>query len=163
MSGKTTVEIISDLEVINERIFDAPRDLVFKTFTDPKLIPEWWGPRSTTTVVDVMEVKPGGKWRFVHDPGTDQETGFRGEYREIVPPEKVVQTFEWEGMPGHIIVETVTFEDLGDGRTKLRNISTFATNEDLVGMVESGMESGLTESHDRFEELLNRLSSGSLD
>lgn len=158
MTTKTTVEILSDLEVVSERIFDAPRQMVYDTLVDPTLIPEWWGPRGTITVVDEMDVRPGGKWRFVHDPGTEQETGFRGEFRELNPPESVVQTFEWEGMPGHVIVEQVFLEDLGDGRTKFRNVSTFASKEDRDGMLASGMESGQQETHDRFDELLARIS-----
>ena len=93
------MEVTSDTEVVTERIFDAPRQLVYDTFTDPTLIPEWWGPRGTVTVVDEMDVRVGGKWRFVHDPGTADETGFRGEFRQLNPPESVVQTFEWEGLP----------------------------------------------------------------
>ena len=99
-------------------IFDAPRDRVFATYTDPELIPEWWGPRSTTTVVDAMDVAPGGSWRFVARDADGSETAFRGTYREVTPPERIVQTFEWEGMPGHVAVETATFEDLGD-RTRV--------------------------------------------
>jgi uncharacterized protein YndB with AHSA1/START domain len=157
MTTKTTVSLPSNTEIVTERIFNAPRQVVYDTFTDPALIPEWWGPRGTKTVVDQMDVRTGGKWRFVHDPGTEQETAFRGEYREVNPPESVTQTFEWEGMPGHVIVETAYMEDLGDGRTKLRTVSTFASVEDRDGMLQSGMESGLQETHDRFEELLARI------
>ncbi len=158
MTARTTVEVTSETEVVSERIFDAPLQLVYDTFTDPTLIPEWWGPRGTVTVVDSMDVRVGGKWRFVHDPGTENETGFRGEYRQLNPPNSITQTFEWEGLPGHIIVEQVDLEDLGDGRTKLRNVSTFASKDDLDGMISSGMESGQAETHDRFAELLARIS-----
>jgi len=101
---KATVTTPSDWEIHIEREFDAPRDLVFATFTDPALIPEWWDP---TTVVDEMVVRPGGSSRFVilGEDGTE-ETAFRGTYREIAPPERLVQTFEWEGLPGHVHVET---------------------------------------------------------
>ena len=99
-AATATVTTPSDREIRCERVFDAPRDRVYAAYTDPALIPEWWGPRSMTATVDVMDVRPGGGWRFVM-PGADgSETGFRGTYREVTPPERVVQTFEWEGMPG---------------------------------------------------------------
>ncbi len=152
-TGATVLTTPSDREIVSERVFDAPRERVFTAFTDPELIPEWWGPRRLTTTVDKMDVRRGGAWRFVSRDSNGEEQGFRGTYREVTPPERVVQTFEWEGMPGHVIVETVTFEDLG-GRTRVTNISLFHTNEERDGMVASGMESGLTESHDRLDEVL---------
>jgi uncharacterized protein YndB with AHSA1/START domain len=154
-AGTTVVSTPSDREILSERVFDAPRDRVYAAFTDPELISEWWGPRGTTTIVDKMEVEVGGGWRFVVRSSDGSETGFRGTYREVTPPERVVQTFEWEGMPGHVIIETVTFEDLGD-RTKVVNTSLFHTTEERDGMLASGMEKGLTESHDRLAELLAR-------
>jgi uncharacterized protein YndB with AHSA1/START domain len=149
----TTVTTPADREIVSERVFDAPRERVFAAYTDPQLIPRWWGPRRMTTVVDVMEVKPGGAWRFVCTADGEPEQGFRGTFREVTPPERIVQTFEWEGMPGHVIVETAEFEELGD-RTKVTATSLFHTTEERDGMLQSGMESGLTESHDRLEELL---------
>ena len=83
--------------------------------------------------------------------------GFEGRYREISPPERVVQTFEWDGMPGHVIVETMTLEDLGDGRTKLVNVSLFHTNQERDGMLNSGMEGGMNESYAALDKLLARL------
>jgi uncharacterized protein YndB with AHSA1/START domain len=81
------------------------------------------------------------------------ETGFRGTYREVEPPERIVYTFEWEGMPGHVVVDSVVFEDLGD-RTKVTNTSLFHTTEERDGMLESGMERGLNESYGQLDELL---------
>jgi uncharacterized protein YndB with AHSA1/START domain len=153
-----TLTTPTDREIHVERVFDAPRDRVFAAFTDPKLIPEWWGPRDTTTVVDHMDVRPGGSWRFVIRNSDGSETGFRGTYREITPPERVVQTFEWEGMPGYVSVETATFEDLGD-RTKVTTTSLFHTTEERDGMLESGMERGMNESYARLDDLLLRLAS----
>jgi uncharacterized protein YndB with AHSA1/START domain len=152
-----TITTPSDREVRIERIFDAPRDRVFAAMTDPALIPEWWGPRGRTTVVDVMDVRPGGSWRFTIDMEGGEETGFRGTYREVTPPERLVQTFEWEGMPGHVAVETATFEDLGDGRTRFVTVSLFHTTEERDGMLASGMEQGMNETHQRLDELLARL------
>ena len=154
-AATTKVTLPSDREILITREFDAPRALVFKTMLDPNLIPRWWGPRRYTTVVDKMDVRPGGGYRFIHR-GPDSETAFRGEYREIVPNEKIVQTFEWEPMAGHISVDTATFEER-DGRTLLTVRSVFSSREDRDGMVQSGMESGLRETHDRFAELLAEL------
>jgi uncharacterized protein YndB with AHSA1/START domain len=153
VAGSTRLTTPSDREIVTERVFDAPRERVFGAFTDPELISQWWGPRGVTTVVDVMDVRPGGAWRFVCRNPDGSEEGFRGSYREVTPPERVVQTFEWEGMPGHVIVETATFEDLG-GRTKVTNVSLFHTPEERDGMLATDMERGLNESYERLDELL---------
>ena len=113
-----TVTTPSDREIRIERTFDAPRDRVFAVFTDPELVSEWWGPRGTTAEVKEMDVRTGGDWHFVSHDCDGGTTAFRGTYREVTPPERIVQTFEWLGMPGYVSVETATFEDLGD-RTKL--------------------------------------------
>jgi len=152
----TALTTPSDREIVSERVFDAPRERVWAAYTDPELIPEWWGPRRLTTTVDQMDVRRGGAWRFVCRDADGEEQGFRGTYREVTPPERIVQTFEWEGMPGHVIVDTVTFEDLG-GRTKVTGTSLFHTTEERDGMLASGMESGLSETHDRLAELLAKL------
>jgi len=144
----------SEREIHVERIFDAPRDRVFAAYTDPELIAQWWGPLGTTTIVDQMEVQSGGRWRFVVRNSDGSETGFRGTIREVSPPERVVQTFEWEGMPGHVSIDTAEFEDLGDGRTKVVTTSLFHTTEERDGMLGSGMEGGLNESYARLDELL---------
>jgi uncharacterized protein YndB with AHSA1/START domain len=135
------------------RTFDAPRALVFETMTDPALVPKWWGPRGYTTVVDKMDLRPGGQWRFVQGLPDGRQTGFRGVYREITPPERIVYTFEWEGLPGHVSTETVTFEER-DGRTTLVNTVRFDSVEDRDGMLRSGMEKGASETMDRLEALL---------
>lgn len=152
-AGTTTFTRLSDTEGSMSRVFDAPRDLVFKAYTDPAQIPHWWGPRGVTTIVETMEVTPGGAWRYIHRGADGAEHAFRGEYREVVPPERIVSTFEFEPMPGHIVVDTATFEDLG-GKTRLTVTSLFQSAADFDGMIESGMESGATESWDRLAELL---------
>jgi uncharacterized protein YndB with AHSA1/START domain len=149
----TQVASQGEREIVTERVFDAPRDRVFQAFTDPELIPHWWGPRNVSTKVDKMDVRVGGDWRFVCD-SPDGTTAFRGTYREINAPELVEQTFEWEGMPGHVAVERAEFEDLGDGRTKVTARSLFHTTEERDGMLASGMEGGLSESYERLDELL---------
>ena len=151
-----TVTTPTEREIRIERMFNAPRDRVFAIYTDPALIPEWWGPRDTTTIVDEMDVRTGGRWRFVMRDADGSESGFRGAYREITPPERIVQTFEWEPMAGHVSVETATFEDLGD-RTRVVTTSIFHTSEERDGMLGSGMETGLNETYARLDELLARL------
>ena len=151
-----TVATPTDRTIRIEREFDAPRERVFGVFTDPELVSEWWGPRGTTTTVDVMEPRSGGSWRFVCKDPDGTEHGFRGTYREVTPHERVVQTFEWEGMPGHVSVETAEFEDLGE-RTRVVTTSIFHTPEERDGMLESGMEGGMNETYQRLDELLARL------
>ena len=145
----------TDREIHIERIFDAPRERVWRAMTDPKLVAHWWG-RGHNLVIERMEVERGGHWRFVeHSPeGTD---GFEGRYREVTPPERIVQTFEWDGMPGHVVVETLTLVDLGDGRTKVINRSLFHANEERDGMLNSGMAEGLNQSHAALDRLLATL------
>ena len=155
-SSALKVTTPTDREIYTERVFDAPRERVFAVYTDPELIPEWWGPRGTTATVDEMDVRPGGRWRFlIRNSDGSEVPAMHGTYREVTPPERLVQTFEWEGMPGHVSVDTVTFEDLG-GRMKVVTTSIFHTTEERDGMLESGMEHGLGETYDRLEELLAR-------
>ena len=141
------------LDIVMTREFAAPRELVFKAFTDPTLVPKWWGPHEYTTTVDKMDVRMGGLWRYVQRGSEGDEHGFRGVYHEISAPERIVYTFEWEGMPGHILLETVTFTE-HDGKTIVTDTSVFQSQEDRDGMLQSGMESGANESWDRLETLL---------
>jgi uncharacterized protein YndB with AHSA1/START domain len=145
----------SDREVRIERIFDVPRERVWKALTDPKLVAQWWG-RGNKLVIERMEVVRGGHWRFVeHSPSG--EHGFEGRYREVSPIERVVRTFEWDGMPGHVAIETATLEDLGDGRTKLVSVSLFHTTAERDGMLQSGMESGVQQSYEALDKVLASL------
>lgn len=140
-------------EIVMSREFDAPRDLVFKVSTDPDLVPKWWGPRELTTTVATMEPRSGGSWRFVQRDAAGNEYAFHGVYHEIAAPDRIVQTFEFEGMPGHVLLETMTLEDLG-GRTRLTTHSVFQSVADRDGMLQSDMEAGANESLDRLAELL---------
>jgi uncharacterized protein YndB with AHSA1/START domain len=153
-SPKATVTTPSDREIHIERVFLAPRERVWAAMTEPALVAQWWG-RGNKMVIEKMEVERGGHWRFVeHSP--DGVHGFEGRYREVTPPERLVQTFEWDGMPGHVIIEYITLEDLGDGRTKVVNVSQFHTTEERDGMLSSGMETGLNESYAALDALLAR-------
>jgi uncharacterized protein YndB with AHSA1/START domain len=144
----------SDREIRIERIFNAPRERVWRAMTDPRLVAQWWG-RGNKLVIERMEVERGGHWRFVEhsDHGVH---GFEGRYREVTPPERVVQTFEWDGMPGHVAVETATLEDLGDGRTKLVTVALYHTVEDRDGMLHSGMEQGVNQSYAALDRVLEQ-------
>jgi uncharacterized protein YndB with AHSA1/START domain len=147
-----------DREIHAERWFDAPRERVWQAFTNPELVSQWWGPSSSTTTIDKMEVKAGGAWRFVHGNEDGSEDAFRGEYRDVNEPESITWTFEWEGLPGHVSVETVTFTER-DGGTLVSTVTTFDSQEDRDGMLESGMEKGMGESYDRLAELLAKVTS----
>jgi uncharacterized protein YndB with AHSA1/START domain len=144
----------AEREIRIERIFNATRERVWKAMTDPQLVAQWWG-RGTKLVIERMEVRRGGHWRFVeHADG--QTHGFEGRYRLVQPVERIEQTFEWDGMPGHVAVETVVLQDLGDGRTLVVNTSLFHTIEDRDGMLSSGMEQGLSQSYAALDALLAR-------
>ncbi len=146
-------------EIVITREFDAPRELVFKAFTDPKAIPQWWGPRYLTTTVEKMEVRPGGIWRFVQRDAQGNEFAFHGVYHEVLEPSRTIGTFEFEGLPetGHVILETAKFEALPNNRTKLTTQSVFQSVADRDGMIQSGMEEGLNDTYDRFEEMLAKM------
>jgi uncharacterized protein YndB with AHSA1/START domain len=151
--NRAEVTLPSDREILVTRVFDAPRDLVFRAHTDPALIPLWWGQRHSTTVVTQLDVRPGGGWRFVQRSPDGSEYGFRGEFREIAAPERIVQTFEFEGMPGHIVLQNLAFAEQ-DGKTTLTTREVYASQEDRDGMIASGMESGMHETYARLDELL---------
>ena len=152
-TSKLTVTLPSDREIRMVRSFDAPRELVFKAFTDQTMIPKWWG---KGTVVDRLDFRPGGEWRYVQHADDGNQYAFRGEFREITPPEKFTWTFEFEGMPGHILVETMSFAE-SNGKTTLTSLSVFDTTEERDGMLQSGMESGAAESFDLLDEWLATL------
>ena len=142
--------------IIIRHIFDAPRELVWKAMTDPDLIPRWWGPKMLATIVDQLDVRRGGIWRFIQRGPEGDDYVFHGVYHDIVQPERVVQTFEFEGMPGHVSLQTTIFDE-HDGRTEATQTSVFQSIEDRDVMLNSGMEKGATESHDRLAELLKEI------
>jgi uncharacterized protein YndB with AHSA1/START domain len=140
-------------EIVITRVFDAPRDLVFRISTDPSLIPQWWGPRKYETIVDKMDVRPGGEWRFINRDDKGNEYTFHGFYHEIVAPERTVQTFEYEGAPGHISLETCQMVDQ-DGKTLMINTAVYQSVEDRDAMIQSGMAEGAEDLFDRLAELV---------
>ena len=152
---KAAITAPSDREIRVERVFDAAKDRVWKAITDPKLVAQWWG-RGNKLVIEKMELERGGHWRYV-EHGPEGTTGFEGRYREVTPTDRVVQTFEWDGMPGHVIVETMTLTDLGDGRTRLVTVLLFHTTEERDGFLQSGMEGGMNASHAALDKVLATL------
>ena len=149
---KATLSAPGDREIHVERIFNAPRERVWKAMTDPVLVAQWWG-RGNKLTIEKFEPKPGGHWRFVeHSDHGDH--GFEGRFGEMKAPERIVQTFEWDGMPTHVSLETMTLTDLGDGRTRLNVVSIFMTKEDRDGMMQSGMEGGMNESYAALDRVL---------
>jgi uncharacterized protein YndB with AHSA1/START domain len=143
-------------DIVITRVYDAPRDLVYRAVTDPNLIPNWWGPAKYETIVDRAEVRPGGMWRFISRDTDGTEYAFKGVYHDLVAPERVVQTFEFEGAPGHVSLETLTLEEV-DGKTKYVGVSVFQSVEDRDAMVQSGMEEGAREGMDRLDEVVQSL------
>ncbi|OGW17836.1 MAG: hypothetical protein A2X56_13540 [Nitrospirae bacterium GWC2_57_13] len=146
-------------EVVITRVFDAPRDIVFKAYTDPNRIPQWWGPKRFTTAIDKMDVRRGGIWRFIQHDAEGREYAFHGVYHEVRSPVRLVQTFEFEGTPGQVSLETATFEEQ-NGRTRVTNRSVFQSVEDRDEMLKEGMEEGVTETMDRLAEVVAKAGIG---
>jgi uncharacterized protein YndB with AHSA1/START domain len=150
-------------EILITREFEAPRELVFKAYTDSKLYPRWVGPRNLTMELLTFEPIEGGRWRFIHKDEHGNRYGFHGVYHEVSPPDpssgasgRIIDTFEFEGLPdkGHVMLETVRFDSLQGNRTKLTVQSVFQSVADRDGMMRSGMERGVLDSHARLDELL---------
>lgn len=144
----------SDREVVITRVFDAPRDRVFQAHVDANAMKDWWGPRDYATTVDKWDVRPGGAWRIVQRTPDGTEHAFHGAFQEIVPPDRLSWTFEYEGVPGHVLTQTVTFEEQRGGKTKLTVRAVYPNQEDRDGMLASGMEWGVREGYQRLDELL---------
>ncbi len=154
--NKLAVTTPSDTEIQMTRVFDAPRDLVFEAHSSAEHMKNWWGPRKYEVVSAEVDFRPGGKWRIVHRGPDGEEYGFLGEYREIVRPERITWTFEFEGWPGQVAVETMTLEEQ-NGKTTLTATSVAGSREERDGMIDSGMESGAAETYDRLDEYLEVL------
>lgn len=146
-------------ELFITRELDAPRELVFKAFTDPELYAQWLGPRGYTTTFEKFEPRSGGSWRFIQKDAEGNEFVFHGVNHEVLSPERIIGTFEFEGLPekGHVLLETSRFEELPNNRTKLVSQSIFQSVADRDGMLQSGMEEGINDSYDRLDELLKKM------
>lgn len=137
-----------------ECVINAAREQVFNAHVDAKAIPHWWGLRSFTTTVARLEPHKGGVWRFIQYDHHGNEYGFNGVFHECLPAERIVRTWEFEGMPGHVLLETVTFEDLPDGKTLLRSQSVFQSVAARDGILAAGVTEGGKQMWERLEEYL---------
>ena len=154
-SNETTTIYSDGTDLIFERTFDAPREKVWKAFTDPEIVPRWWGKHGTTTTVVEMDVRPGGKWRYVNSAPDRDDVTFYGEYLDVAPIERYVWTFMFdvEGVGPMGGPETYSFEDLG-GRTKVVSVGHFDSVESIDGALSTGMVEGAIETWDRLEAFL---------
>ena len=145
-------------EIFIEKEFNFDRSLVFKAFTDPELYAQWIGPNNLTTKIERFEPRTAGSYRFVQSDKEGHEFGFHGVYHEVLSPERIISTMEYEGLPekGHVEFDTTKFEALPGGRTRLTIQETYQSVEDKEEMLKSGMEHGITEGFERLEELLSR-------
>ena len=146
-------------EVFITREFDAPRELVFKAFIDPELYVQWLGPRGYAMQLETFEPRSGGRWRYVHTDPNGNTYAFHGVNHEVTAPERLISTFEFEGLPeaGHVTLDTARFESLPGNRTRLTLQSVFQSVADRDAMIQSGMEHGVNDSHERLDELLEKL------
>jgi uncharacterized protein YndB with AHSA1/START domain len=148
ISADPTVPLI---RIVRE--FDAPPHQVFRAHTDPDLLVQWLGPAAVPTRIDYFDCRRGGAFRYVMTSG-DTEQAFHGSFHEVIPDQQIVQTFTWEGMPDHVALERVQFEDLGDGRTRLTATSLVDSFEDRDAWMVNGMEHGVVEGYQALDALL---------
>ncbi len=155
--GKTTITAEPGIPlIIITREFDAPIDLVFRAHIDPDLLVQWLGPRDLTTTIERYEPHNGGTWRYTQSDAQGNSYGFRGVFHGDPSPDAIVQTFEFEGAPGRVCLQTATLAERG-GKTLVRTVSAFQAVQDRDAMVASGMERGVHDSGERLAELLARL------
>jgi uncharacterized protein YndB with AHSA1/START domain len=139
-------------QIVITREFDAPRELLFRAHVVPEMLVRWVGPRNLTMTIDQNDVRDGGKWRFVHRDGDGNEYGFRGIFHGDPSPDSTVRTFEYEGAPGHVSLETLTFAEQS-GKTLLRVNAVYQSVADRDAMIASGMEDGVNDGYVRLDEL----------
>lgn len=138
------------------REFHAPRELLFRAYSEPELLRQWLGPRRYEMIVDEYDLRDGGRWRYIHRAADGGEHGFHGVFHGPQTIDGMLQTFEYEGAPGHVSLDRLTFEERG-GRTVVRTHSTFESVKARDAMIQAGMASGVEEGFERLEELLSRL------
>jgi uncharacterized protein YndB with AHSA1/START domain len=154
-SAKATVTLPSDRQILITREFDAPRHLVYRAWTTPELVKRWWSGHQGTMTVAEIDLRVGGRWRYVMVAEGGFEVAFHGEYREIVPDERIVHTevYELPGAPeGEPALNTVTFTEVA-GRTTLNLLVETATRKDRDAILDSGMEVGMQEQLELLERL----------
>lgn len=139
------------------REFGAPRDLVFRAFTEPDLLVQWLGPAGYEMIIDTYDVRAGGSWRYVHRDGAGNEYGFHGVFHGDPSPDAMVQTFEYEGAPGHVSLDTLVLEER-DGRTIVHTHTVFQSLEARNSMIENGMAEGMDGGFAKLDLLLERMS-----
>lgn len=145
--------------VDTERELDAPRELVFRCFAEPELLRQWLGPQRLTMRIDEFDFRDGGRYRYAHIEANGTEYGFHGVFHGDQTPDGMLQTFEFDGAPGHVSLDRMELVDLGDGRTLARSHSVFQSVEARDAMVESGMGDGMESGFQKLDELLARLRS----
>jgi len=153
--NETRIEADPKLPTIRiVRDFDAPRDRVYRAWTDPELVARWLGPKDTPMVIDSWDARTGGSYRYQAVRDGEVIASFFGSFHEVRPNERLVQTFTWEGEPDGVCLETITFTDLGGGRTRATTLSVVDTMEGRDAMIASGMESGVVEGYEALDALL---------
>jgi len=154
-SGSAIVTLPADNQILVTREFDAPADLVFKALTTPELVKQWWGANRGAVTLCEIDLRVGGRWRYVMDAANGMEVGFHGEYREIVPNERLVHTEAFEGAPDPDANASVVTTELAehDGRTTMTVLMEFPSREIRDAVIATGMESGMQESYDALEEV----------
>jgi uncharacterized protein YndB with AHSA1/START domain len=151
----TTIEADPNLPTITiVRDFDAPADKVYRAWTDPELVVQWLGPNSTEMKIDRWTATTGGNYRYTHWQGGEEVAAFFGSFHEARPGERLVQTFTWEGMPDGVSLDTMTFTDLGDGRSRVTSVSVVDSLESRDAILASGMEVGVYEGYAKLDALL---------
>jgi uncharacterized protein YndB with AHSA1/START domain len=155
---KNQTKIIAEAgkqELFITREFEAPRESVFRAFNEPDLLVQWLGPRDMSMKIEHLDSRTGGSYRFTHCTATGNEYNFNGVIHEVAESERIIRTFEFEGLPerGHVSLEFLTLEALPNNRTKIIIQSVFKSVEDRDGMIKSGMEHGVVDSHERLDEL----------
>jgi uncharacterized protein YndB with AHSA1/START domain len=154
---ETTIEADPNLPTIRIiRDFDAPPDRVFRAWVDPELVVQWLGPKSSEIRIDQWNARTGGNFRYASVQDGEEVASFYGSFHEVRPSERLVQTFTWEGMPDGVALETMTFEDLGDGRTRTIGLSLVENLEARDGIMASGMEVGVYEGYAKLDALLTK-------
>jgi uncharacterized protein YndB with AHSA1/START domain len=152
---ETTIEADPNLPTIRIiRDFDAPPDRVFSAWVDPELVVQWLGPKSSEIRIDQWNARTGGNFRYASVQDGEEVASFYGSFHEVRPSERLVQTFTWEGMPDGVALETMTFEDLGDGRTRTVGLSLVENLEARDAIMASGMEVGVYEGYAKLDALL---------